>query len=84
MFTGVRDDIAAAARRQPTCTSSQASSRVSSASPCSRRWRLGKPVVAFETEDVKLALTDGETGLIVPNGDVEQLAERILYLLDNP
>jgi glycosyltransferase involved in cell wall biosynthesis len=45
---------------------------------------LGKPVVAFETEDVKLALSDGETGFIVPNGDVGRLAERILYLLHNP
>jgi glycosyltransferase involved in cell wall biosynthesis len=45
---------------------------------------LGKPVVAFETEDVKLALTDGHTGLIVPNGDVARLAERIVYLLRNP
>jgi glycosyltransferase involved in cell wall biosynthesis len=45
---------------------------------------LGKPVVAFETEDVKLALTDGETGLIVANGSVQQLADRILYLLGNP
>jgi glycosyltransferase involved in cell wall biosynthesis len=44
---------------------------------------LGKPVVAFETEDVKLALTDGETGLIVANADVDQLADRILYLLRN-
>lgn len=45
---------------------------------------LGKPVVAFETEDVKLALTDGVTGLIVPNGNVDSLAERILYLLQHP
>jgi glycosyltransferase involved in cell wall biosynthesis len=45
---------------------------------------LGKPVVAFETEDVKLALVDGETGLIVPNGDVDRLADRIVYLLRNP
>jgi glycosyltransferase involved in cell wall biosynthesis len=45
---------------------------------------LGKPVVAFDTEDVKLALTDGETGLIVANGDVSQLADRIVYLLHNP
>jgi glycosyltransferase involved in cell wall biosynthesis len=45
---------------------------------------LAKPVVAFDTEDVKLALTDGETGLIVPNGDVAGLAERIVYLLRNP
>src|SRR5437667_465956 len=45
---------------------------------------LGKPVVAFETEDVKLALTDGETGLIAPNGDVASLAEGLVYLLRNP
>ena len=45
---------------------------------------LGKPVIAFETEDVKLALTDGETGVIVPNGDVARLADRILYLLAHP
>ncbi len=45
---------------------------------------LGKPVVAFDTEDVKLALTDGETGLIAANSDVSELAERILYLLHNP
>jgi glycosyltransferase involved in cell wall biosynthesis len=45
---------------------------------------LGKPVVAFDTEDVKLALTDGETGLIAPNGDVAALAERIVYLLRTP
>jgi glycosyltransferase involved in cell wall biosynthesis len=45
---------------------------------------LAKPVVAFDTEDVKLALTDGETGLIVPNGDVAALADRIVYLLHNP
>jgi glycosyltransferase involved in cell wall biosynthesis len=45
---------------------------------------LAKPVVAFDTEDVKLALTDGQTGLIVPNGDVARMAERIVYLLRNP
>jgi glycosyltransferase involved in cell wall biosynthesis len=45
---------------------------------------LGKPVVAFDTEDVKLALTDGETGLIVPNGDVRRLADGVVYLLHNP
>ncbi|HTD80391.1 MAG TPA: glycosyltransferase family 4 protein [Chloroflexota bacterium] len=45
---------------------------------------LGKPVVAFDTEDVKLALTDDQTGLIVPNGDVACLAERIVYLLRHP
>lgn len=45
---------------------------------------LARPVVAFETEDVKLALTDGATGLIAPNGDVDALAQRILRLLHDP
>ena len=45
---------------------------------------LAKPVVAFDTEDVKLALTDGETGLIVPNGDATGLADRIVFLLRHP
>jgi L-malate glycosyltransferase len=45
---------------------------------------LGKPVIAFETEDVKLALVDGETGLIVPNADVGRLADGIVHLLRNP
>jgi glycosyltransferase involved in cell wall biosynthesis len=45
---------------------------------------LGKPVVAFETEDVKLALIDGQTGLIARNGDVDSLADRISHLLRNP
>jgi glycosyltransferase involved in cell wall biosynthesis len=45
---------------------------------------LAKPVVAFETEDVKLVLSDGETGLIVPNGNVAGLADGIVRLLRNP
>ncbi len=45
---------------------------------------LAKPVVAFDTEDVKLALADGETGFVVPNGDVAALAERILFVLRHP
>lgn len=45
---------------------------------------LGKPVVAFETEDVKLALTHGVTGLVAANADVADLAEKIVYLLRNP
>jgi glycosyltransferase involved in cell wall biosynthesis len=45
---------------------------------------LAKPVVAFDTEDVKMAVTDGQTGMLVPNGDVNGLAERILFLLRNP
>lgn len=45
---------------------------------------LGKPVVAFATEDVKQALTDGQTGLIAPSADAAGLAERVVHLLRNP
>ncbi len=45
---------------------------------------LGKPVVAFDTEDVKLAVTNGVTGLVAANADTEALAERVVYLLEHP
>lgn len=45
---------------------------------------LSRPVVAFDTKDVKLALSDGVTGLVVPNGDKAALAEKIVYLLKHP
>lgn len=45
---------------------------------------LAKPVIAFDTEDVKLALTDGVTGAVVPNGDWQALADKVVYLLDHP
>jgi glycosyltransferase involved in cell wall biosynthesis len=45
---------------------------------------VGRPVVAFATEDVKLALTDGVTGLLAANADTAGLAERIVFLLQHP
>jgi glycosyltransferase involved in cell wall biosynthesis len=45
---------------------------------------LRTPVIAFDTRDVRLALTDGETGVIVPNGDTRTLAMAILRLLSDP
>lgn len=44
----------------------------------------GVPVVSFETEDVKLAIEDGRTGVLVECGDVEGLAKRIMTLIDDP
>jgi glycosyltransferase involved in cell wall biosynthesis len=83
VFTGVRDDIARLLSAtdvyvKPGVVEGFVGITVLEA------LALGKPVIAFETEDVKLALTDGETGLIVPNADVASLADRILYLLANP
>ena len=42
---------------------------------------MGCPVVAFETEDVKLAIEDGVTGLIARGAEPGQLASCVLKLL---
>lgn len=42
------------------------------------------PVVSFETKDVKLAIEDGLTGMLVPRGDVERLAVAIEDIVDDP
>lgn len=41
------------------------------------------PVVSFETEDVKLAIEHGKTGVLVRNGDAPALAAAIVRLLQN-
>ncbi|MBI4355034.1 MAG: glycosyltransferase [Candidatus Omnitrophica bacterium] len=45
---------------------------------------MAKPVIAFETEDVKAAIRDGQTGLLVPCGDVAALAEATISLVEQP
>jgi glycosyltransferase involved in cell wall biosynthesis len=45
---------------------------------------LGRPVIASGVGGVSSVVQDGRTGLIVPPGDSEALARRILELLDNP
>lgn len=44
---------------------------------------LGVPVIAFDLEDVKLAVTDSISGRIVARGDEQALADAILELLDD-
>lgn len=43
----------------------------------------GLPVVATEVGGVREAIVEGETGYIVPSGDDEQTAERIIQLLSD-
>jgi glycosyltransferase involved in cell wall biosynthesis len=45
---------------------------------------LARPVVAFDTEDVKLALEHERTGLIAERGNPAALADAIVRLLRNP
>lgn len=42
---------------------------------------MGKPVIGYDVGGVPEAIRDGDTGFIVPKGDVRQLADRIAELL---
>ena len=44
---------------------------------------VGRPVVAFDTVDVRLAIDDEKTGIIVPNGDTDRLADAIVRLFED-
>jgi glycosyltransferase involved in cell wall biosynthesis len=44
----------------------------------------GLPVVATDVGGVREAIVEGETGYIVPSGDDQKMAERIVQLLNNP
>jgi len=44
----------------------------------------GLPVVSTATTGTKEIIQDGYTGFLVPIGEAEALAQKVLYLLDNP
>ncbi|OGJ62785.1 hypothetical protein A3C37_04685 [Candidatus Peribacteria bacterium RIFCSPHIGHO2_02_FULL_53_20] len=43
----------------------------------------GKPIVATDAGGIRDAVLDNETGLIVPDGDIAAIANRIIRLLDD-
>ncbi len=45
---------------------------------------VGRPVVATNVGSIHEAVEDGRTGFLVPPGDADQFAERVLQLLCNP
>jgi len=45
---------------------------------------MEKPVVAYDIRGVRDLVEDGVNGFLVPFGDTEALAEKIVYLMDNP
>ncbi len=45
---------------------------------------MEKPVVAYNIRGVRDLVVDGETGFLVPYRNVQQLAEKVLYLMNNP
>jgi len=44
----------------------------------------GRPVVSTATTGAKEIIKDGENGYLVPIGDYQALAEKIIYLLEHP
>ena len=44
---------------------------------------MGRPVVAFDVGGVRDWLTHGESGFLVPRGDVQKMAEFASLLLEN-
>lgn len=46
--------------------------------------RSGLPCVCYDTDGVRDLLEDGRNGFLVPQGDVEALAHRVLELLGDP
>ncbi|MBQ6472971.1 MAG: glycosyltransferase family 4 protein [Victivallales bacterium] len=44
----------------------------------------GLPVVGFRLGGIEESVVDGENGFLVPEGDVEQAAQKVDNLLDNP
>jgi len=47
-------------------------------------WICGKPVIGARAGATPEVIRDGVDGLLVKFGDVEELAEEILYLIENP
>ncbi len=45
---------------------------------------MGVPVVSFDTRDVRPAITDSVSGLLVEPGDTSELAKAILRLVEDP
>ncbi len=43
----------------------------------------GVPVIAYDTSGTSEVVRDGETGLLVPDGDIATLAQRLSLLLEN-
>jgi glycosyltransferase involved in cell wall biosynthesis len=82
IFTGYRDDVPALL----TISDVFAVPSLFEGGPLTifEAMNLHKPVVGTPTGLIPDVVRDDETGFIVPCADAEQLAEKLLYLLENP
>jgi glycosyltransferase involved in cell wall biosynthesis len=47
-------------------------------------WIVGKPVIGARTHAVSSIIADGQDGFLIEPGSVEELADRIVRLMENP
>lgn len=45
---------------------------------------VGLPIVATDVGDIDSIVLDGRSGFVVPSGNVEALADKLIFLLQNP
>lgn len=82
IFTGLRSDVAAVLSAVDVAVMPSLNEALSNA--LLESMAAGAPVVATRVGGTPEALTDGETGLLVPPGDAPALAAAVIQLLDQP
>lgn len=82
IFEGYCDDVETFMKKADfswVCSQAEAFGRVIVESMA-----IGTPVIAGESGGIPEIITDGETGILYPHGDIEALARRTIELTNNP
>ena len=82
VFTGYLEDVRPALAKASIYIS--ASSREGLPVSVMEAMAMQKPVVAYNIRGVRDLVVDGKTGFLVPFGDVQGLAEKVCFLIQNP
>lgn len=54
------------------------------ARPVYEAWTLGKPIIAFDSPVMRMEVTDGVDGILVPRDDPAAMRDALSFLKDNP
>ena len=82
VFTGTRDDVERILPAFDVFCSSSTSEGLPNA--VQEAMAAGVPVVATDVGGIRELIDDGESGFIVPSGDVEAMVKKVKLLLDSP
>jgi glycosyltransferase involved in cell wall biosynthesis/GT2 family glycosyltransferase len=84
IFTGWRNDIANVISSLDVLVLPSTTYKEGLPNSIIEAMALSKPVVATDIAGPSDIVADGETGFLVPAGDIKAMAEKIVYLLNNP